>query len=119
MDTQAAAELLAAERERATARMAALRRGISSIDEATSGTATDDEHDPEGSTIAFERSQATTLLADAAEQIAEIDAALSRLEAGTYGTCESCGAPIAEARLSARPAARLCVSCAALPRKRR
>jgi RNA polymerase-binding protein DksA len=45
-------------------------------------------------------------------QLAEIDAAVTRLDAGTYGRCESCGGPIGEARLEVRPTARLCIACA-------
>ena len=41
----------------------------------------------------------------------DIHAAMSRIERGTYGTCESCGKPIAPERLEAIPAARLCISC--------
>jgi DnaK suppressor protein len=37
---------------------------------------------------------------------------LTRLDAGTYGTCEVCGEPIGTARLEARPAARTCINCA-------
>ena len=46
------------------------------------------------------------------EQVREIDAALARLRAGSYGTCERCGTAIAPERLEARPWVRLCVPCA-------
>jgi DnaK suppressor protein len=72
----------------------------------------DDEHDPEGATIGFERAQLTALLAAARQRIAEVDDALTRLDAGTYGTCEGCGEPIPADRLAARPFARRCMSCA-------
>lgn len=117
IDMDEARALLAQERERALARIAALGRGIASIDEATSLTATDDEHDPEGSTIAFERTQARTLLADTEDQIREIDAAARRIDDGTYGLCEVCGGTIATPRLRARPAARMCIACASQPRR--
>ncbi|KGN30206.1 suppressor protein DnaK [Knoellia sinensis KCTC 19936] len=71
----------------------------------------DDEHDPEGATIAFERSQVDALIQQARTQLVEIDAALERLATGTYGICERCGAPIPAARLEARPTARTCVTC--------
>ena len=51
-------ELLLGEREQATKQISALDHNLSSIDDATQFTSTDDEHDPEGVTIAFERSQA-------------------------------------------------------------
>jgi RNA polymerase-binding transcription factor DksA len=47
--------------------------------------------------------------------VAEIDQALERLEAGTYGRCVSCGRPIPEERLAAVPWAALCVPCSARP----
>lgn len=45
------------------------------------------------------------------ERIAEIDSAMARLDAGTYGVCESCGAAIEYDVLAANPAARLCKAC--------
>jgi RNA polymerase-binding transcription factor DksA len=45
--------------------------------------------------------------------VAELTDAVRRLDAGTYGVCEACGAAIPDERLEARPAARTCVSCAA------
>ena len=81
----------------------------------------DDEHDPEGATIAFERSQLDTLMRQADEDLAEIDAADDRLAQGRYGLCETCGLPIAPGRLEARPTARTCIACAsdgARPRTR-
>ena len=49
--------------------------------------------------------------------VAEIDQALERLDAGTYGRCVSCGRPIPDERLAAVPWAALCVPCSARPRK--
>ena len=63
------------------------------IVEASQDSNADDEHDPEGSTIAFERSQVGALVEDARHQLAEVDAAWARLADGTYGTCEACGEP--------------------------
>jgi len=80
---------------------------------ASRDTNADDEHDPEGATIAFERSQLGALVRQAQRHLAEIDAAEARLAAGTYGTCERCGADIGEGRLEARPVARTCIRCAA------
>ena len=74
----------------------------------------DDEHDPEGATIAFERAQLASVLRLATTDLAEVDAALDRVAAGTYGTCQRCGASIAPARLDARPTARLCIHCASV-----
>jgi DnaK suppressor protein len=79
---------------------------------ASSDANLDDEHDPEGSTVAFERAQVAALMADARDYLAELDRALDRIDTGTYGTCQRCGAPIGSERLIARPAARTCVGCA-------
>ena len=72
----------------------------------------DDEHDPEGATIAFERQQLAALLDQARRRLADVEAALERRAAGRYGVCENCGRPIAPERLAARPAARTCIDCA-------
>ncbi|MGH3192939.1 MAG: TraR/DksA family transcriptional regulator, partial [Streptosporangiaceae bacterium] len=77
------------------------------------------EHDPEGATLAFERQHAAALLGEARERAAEIDAALSRLEAGSYGVCVRCGQPIGDDRLAARPASPTCIRCAAEEAKAR
>ena len=55
----------------------------------------------------------TTLLANEQYIVSEARAALQRIEQGTYGLCESCGKPVAKARLEAIPFARYCVDCAA------
>lgn len=91
--------------------LAALTGDFDRIVDASRDSNADDEHDPEGSTIAYERSQVDALIHQARTQLAEIEAALARLTSGTYGVCEKCGQAIAEARLHARPTARTCVSC--------
>jgi len=109
----AQAELLREERTRAGQRISALEREFADLAEAAVAAGTDDEHDPEGATLAFERQHAAALLDAAREQLAAIDAALQRLETGRYGICERCGQPIAEERLAARPTAVTCIRCAA------
>jgi RNA polymerase-binding protein DksA len=105
-------ERLEEERRRARERAAALEREFAALAEAASAAGTDDEHDPEGATLAFERQHAAALLETAREQVAAYDAALARLAAGTYGTCERCGQPIGAGRLEARPATTTCIRCA-------
>jgi DnaK suppressor protein len=109
----AQAELLREERTRAGQRIAALEQQFADLAEAAGAAGTDDEHDPEGATLAFERQHAAALLDAAREQLAAIDAARQRLETGRYGTCERCGQPIGEERLAARPTAVTCIRCAA------
>lgn len=106
------ADRLYAERASTAAQIQALEREFDGIVAATEGVATDDEHDPEGHTIAFERQQIAGLLRDARSHLRDIDDALTRLAAGNYGTCESCGQPIVAERLAARPATRTCIACA-------
>jgi RNA polymerase-binding transcription factor DksA len=106
------ADRLHAERARTVAQIDALAREFDGIVEAAEGVATDDEHDPEGHTIAFERQQVAGLLRDARTHLRDVDDALDRIAAGSYGTCESCGRAIAAERLAARPAARTCIACA-------
>ena len=110
---EAAREVLLGERERARERVAALEREFAGLAEAASAAGTDDEHDPEGATLAFERQHAAALLEAAREQVATAEAALRRLDEGRYGVCERCGRPIGAERLAARPAASTCVRCAA------
>jgi DnaK suppressor protein len=102
--------LIAAEGE-ARERVAALSAQLAGIVETASASSGDDEHDPEGQTIAFDRAQVAALLAAARRELAEIEAARGRVAAGTYGVCARCGRPITPERLEARPAARTCVTC--------
>ena len=113
-----AREVLAAERARALERVAALEREFAGLAEAASAAGTDDEHDPEGATLAFERQHAAALLEAAREQVAAVDDALRRLAEGRYEVCERCGQPIGAERMAARPAAATCVRCAGGGRRR-
>ena len=112
---EGARDLLEAERREAVRRLAGLTGQFDEVVAASRDTNADDEHDPEGATIAFERSQLAALVGQVRERLAEVDAALARLEAGTYGVCEVCGRPIAEARLEVRPTARTCIACISTP----
>lgn len=106
------AERLEAERRLAAERLERLRHEHAGFVEASLNSNADDEHDPEGATIAFERSQVETLARRLAAHLREVDAATERVAAGTYGACEGCGVQIPEGRLEARPATRTCVGCA-------
>jgi len=112
MERRAIRRALVSDLARAAEQAASLGRQFDDMVEATELTNTDDEHDPEGATIAFERSQVTALIQQAERHLADISAARSRLEAGAYGRCERCGQQISPARLQARPTARTCVGCA-------
>ena len=106
------AELLAAERAGTLQRLSGLERELAGIIESSDSANTDDEHDPEGATIAFERQHTAALLSDARQRLAHVDAAIARLAEGSYGRCERCGQPIGAARLAARPATATCITCA-------
>ncbi len=106
------------EQDRATEleRLAALRREFDGVVEAAEGDNGDDEHDPEGLTIAYERSQIAAFITQAEEHLAEIEAAQKRIADGTYGLCTVCGRQIPAARLEARPTATTCVEHTATAR---
>src|SRR6476660_1887221 len=86
-------ERLEQEGRRARERVAALEREFAGLAEAASAAGTDDEHDPEGATLAFERQHAAALLEAAREQMAALDDALRRLDEGRYGVCDRCRPP--------------------------
>ena len=106
------ADPLLDERAAAEAQIASLTRSFDEVVAASQSSNADDEHDPEGATIAFERQQVAALLDQARRRLADVDAAVTAVEAGTYGRCETCGRPIAAERLAARPSARTCIDCA-------
>lgn len=97
--------LLEAERRELRARLAELGFG-------QGGDLSYDPNFADTSQVTAERGEAEALAASLAETLAEVERALAKLDAGTYGTCESCGSGIPEARLEAKPAARLCITCA-------
>jgi RNA polymerase-binding transcription factor DksA len=97
-------------------RIAALTSEVDEIVSAAADANGDDEHDPEGSTVAFERARVTALVASARGAVVELDRALVRLDAGTYGQCARCGDDIGTGRLDALPAAETCIGCASRSR---
>ena len=109
---QTVAQVLAAERAATLQRLAGLERDRAAIIESSGPGGADDEHDPEGATIAFERQHLAALISQARGQLAQIDAAMIRLAGGSYGRCEGCGQPIGAARLAARPVTTVCIDCA-------
>jgi RNA polymerase-binding transcription factor DksA len=112
LESDDASVLLADARARARRRIDELQATFDAIVESSDTANLDDEHDPEGATVGFERAQLLALLERAHTQLAELDAAVERLHLGHYGTCEVCGRAIPDARLLAQPAARACVACA-------
>lgn len=97
--------LLLTRRRETRQRLRALQGDFADIVAASEGANADDEHDPEGATIAFDRAQTDALAQQASQHLADIDAALERLRQGTFGRCTVCGEAIPTARLEARPTA--------------
>ena len=100
------------ERARTIDQITNLERSFAGIVAAAELTSTDDEHDPEGATIAYERAQVSALLRQARDDLVALDGALERIDDGTLHKCAVCGDPIAVERLLALPSARTCIRCA-------
>lgn len=113
MTPDAARALLVEKRRETVARLRGLDESWADIVESARDANIDDEHDPEGSTVAVARAQVSSLADEGRGRLAAIDAALARVDTGTFGVCERCGAAIPDARLEARPTATRCVTCAA------
>lgn len=110
MATDQARDRLLAERTRLTeVRDAASRLSASAAEAAQRELSSADQHPAEQATETLERELDLGVLQRVESELAAVEAALSRIEDGTYGTCEICGSPIAEGRLEAMPAARYCV----------
>ncbi|MGD0704552.1 MAG: TraR/DksA C4-type zinc finger protein [Trebonia sp.] len=110
---------LNSDRERVLDQIAELEREFTAIaaSAADGSSGSDDEHDPEGATVAFERQHIAALLAQARSHLDAIDAALRKVDSGVYEICDICGCPIGAERLAARPAALTCVRCAGKQRQ--
>jgi DnaK suppressor protein len=105
-------EALLAERATYTAQAEELKAQADSLAlEHEPGDVQFDEEGGEGGTSNVDRELDLVLSAQARQAVEEIDRALAKIDAGTYGTCERCGQPIPEARLEALPHAALCVAC--------
>jgi DnaK suppressor protein len=101
-ELQAQAAALRAEIDRAELASEKLKR-----DQSTEGSG--DEADAGSKT--FEREHEMSLANNSRDLLVQVERALGRLDAGTYGRCEECGNPIPKARLQAFPRATLCVTC--------
>ena len=103
---------LVAELARADEQAASLARQFDDIVAAAEMSNVDDEHDPEGATIAFERAQVSALRGQAVRDAAALRRTLAEVDDDGFGACEGCGRPIGVERLLALPATRRCVECA-------
>ncbi|WP_144712608.1 TraR/DksA C4-type zinc finger protein [Curtobacterium pusillum] len=101
---------LVAERARNERLLADVERSMQDVSDARLDANSDDEHDPEGATLAWERGSLGAVRDAARDRLRLVDAALARLDSGTYGRCAVGGEPIPEARLAAVPWAETCVA---------
>lgn len=77
------------------------------------------DYDPnfaDSSQVTAERGETEALVQKLVSGLREVEHALEKFDTDRFGICENCGKPIAEARLEARPEARLCIECAATAR---
>ena len=79
----------------------------------TSSERSPDPNTAEGGSLAFEMEKELSLARNAGDLLAQVDEALGRIAAGSYGRCNGCSKAIPVARLDALPYTKLCVSCAA------
>ena len=108
-DLVTARTALTEEHARLTLEHAALQAGLQEVIRDSAAGSGDDQADSGAKTFGREHEQA---LADrVAEALDQTERAFARVDAGTYGNCESCGKPIGAARLEAYPRATLCVTC--------
>lgn len=103
--------LLRGERARLGRQVAWLELTYQELVDATELEPPDDEHDPDGTT-AYERAQVGSLERAGRTRVEQVVRAIEQLDAGTYGRCERCGAPIGFARLAAVPGTTRCIRCA-------
>jgi len=111
METDAARERLLQERRRleTSARERLVELDVGESERSSIGDLSGlDQHQADVGTEAFERERELSVLEGLDDQLREIDAALERVEAGTFGRCERCGREIDDERLEALPMARRC-----------
>jgi RNA polymerase-binding transcription factor DksA len=89
-----------------------LRRQLAELGFGDAGTLNYDSNFADSSQVTAERGEAEALAGELRDALDEVEAAIARVAEGTYGNCERCGQAITPARLEAKPAARLCISCA-------
>jgi RNA polymerase-binding transcription factor len=108
-DTSTLRAQLEAERERLRARLRELGAGSDASLAFDGGFA-------DSSQVTAERGELDAIAGSLTDSLQEVEDALSKLDEGTYGRCESCGGAISQERLEAKPAARLCIACASKAR---
>lgn len=97
--------------------LAGLRAKLGELGFGEGGGLSYDSNFADSSQVTAERGEAETLAGSLREALGEVERALAKLADGTYGACESCGQPIAPARLEAMPTARFCINCASAAKR--
>jgi len=111
VDIDSARDRLMAERHRVTSEMQALQDDLAHSLEDQSDEDGNDSHMADSATDTVDRGIEQSLEDNAEHLLACIDAALGRIDAGSYGKCERCAKPISEERLEALPYATKCIEC--------
>ena len=109
MDTQIARARLDEERDRLSRTLAELEEQSDAQKESLQELSVYDQHQGDIGTETFEMEKDASIIESVRAALEDIEAATARLDAGTYGTCQRCGEPIADDRLEAMPAARYCL----------
>ena len=113
LDIQSVLAIVRDAQERTARQIASLELIVAAIVEGSELTSTDDEHDPEGATIAYERAQATALLRQAREDSDALVITRRQLEERQRPLCTVCRSEIDLERLAALPTTTRCIGCAA------
>ena len=112
LDTDRIREVLVTERARVAAAIAYLEKeNPGSLEEETGELTSSDNHMGDIATETYDREMDFTLAEADEHVLRQIDAAIARLDAGTYGACRTCGKPIGDERLEAKPWADQCIDC--------
>src|SRR5438445_3151013 len=88
-----------------------LLRQIAELEGRRTEVAADIDEEGEPENVTYERERDLTLLENIRDLLDRVEGALGKVEAGSYGVCESCGKSIEAARLKALPHATLCIAC--------
>ena len=89
---------------------ASLQHQLADLQAAGDKSLSFDENFADSGQVAAEQGESRLLAASLSDQLQEVERALGKFDAGTYGKCETCGEEIAEARLEAMPATRYCIN---------
>ena len=99
-------------RDELTEERARLEGQIAGLEQGTGASEDFDDNFADSGQVAAEQGETRVLVNQLQDSLNDVQRALAKLDAGTYGVCERCGAEISDARLEAMPATRWCIACA-------